>query len=79
MNVHHLSIRRKLRSMPLGDARDILQANLPPNEFTAIFYADIMQKNLGYIADTQLHCTESMVKKCRASAYRKLIEIYSKR
>ncbi len=72
MNIQHLSIRRKLRSMPLGDARDILQANLPPNEFTAIFYADIMQKNLGYIADTQLHCSIPALKRYRASAYKRL-------
>ena len=78
MNQQHKIIREMLRQLPVPEARAILDPNLPPNERDAIFYADVMQENLGFIADKRICCSESSVKQYRKSGYSKLAAIYSK-
>jgi hypothetical protein len=76
MDFKHRAIRETLRQMPLPAAREVLQANLPPGEYAAIYHCDVLRKDISLIADMELHCSESTVKRYRAAAYKKLMKIY---
>jgi len=72
MNIRHKAIRAVLRELPKPTAAAILRDNLPEDEYSAIYFRDVEQKDLNFIADTVIHCSESAVKKKRQSGYRKL-------
>lgn len=76
MKSEHKIIREMLTKMIKPTARDILSSNLPDREFQAIYYADVEQEDLNYIADVRIKCAETTVKKYRKSGYEKLCKIY---
>ena len=76
MNLQHKIIREMLCKMVKPTAHDILSSYLPAREYTAIYYADVEQEDLNYIADMRLNCSESAVKKYRRQGYEKLAAIY---
>lgn len=71
MNSKHKTIRVMLKSLPVPNAENILSGILPQREHDAIYYADVQQYDLLYVAEL-LKCSESNVKKIRQSGYRKL-------
>lgn len=76
MNLQHKIIREMLTRMVKPAANDMLYAYLPNREYAAIYYADVEQEDLNYIADVRLKCSESAVKKYRKGGYEKLAAIY---
>lgn len=77
MKLEHKIIRDMLRcKMIKPTARDILYSYLPGPEADAIYWADVEQENLGYIADIRLHCSERAIKERRRRGYAKLMAVY---
>jgi uncharacterized protein YjcR len=64
-----------IREMPLTVARQILETNLPKQEFVSTYYADCERMPLLDVAD-MLGLQEITIKKYRQAAYKKLAKIY---
>lgn len=79
LDEEYKDLRRKIKSMTKSEVVKLLSAELPDNEYKAIYYVDYEQMGIGAVADIILHCAARTVNNYRKAGYEKLRRLYEPR